>query len=237
MQYQLNFAIDSAGVTQIHNNAQYITLVKNVTSNPLATGNLQVAWVSFQPFMNNQVTWVQNYYIYATTTQLQSGVQIIMTSQTVQPAQLGPIYDFSGGVFTTTIQGSANTFNVQNDYGQSLTFGLAQQATINGTSVMAPLNATPIGNAQQGTFTPIETVSIYLSSYSNNGVVISQVAGSALVVQLTSQQPVANIGFNDAQNSFYLISQTPATAAVSFTDVALGRLAAPKAPSQRQLRQ
>jgi hypothetical protein len=35
-------------------------------------------------------------------------------------------------------------------------------------------------------------------------VVISQVASTALVATLTSQTPIANIGFTDSTNSFYL---------------------------------
>lgn len=235
MNYQINISIDSPGVTQIHQNAQFITIVKNVTSNPLATGNLQVAWLTFQPFQNNQISWVETYYLYATQTQLQAGATILMTSQTSAPVQLGPLYDFSGSIFSVDPSpGAPNTYNVENLNGQSLTFGLAQFANINGASVMAPLNATPIGNDQQATFTPIETVSIYLSSFSNNGVVISQVAGSALTIELTSQQPVANVGFTDSSNSFFLINQTAASGAVSLLDVALGRM--PQTPSSRQLR-
>lgn len=231
MQYQLNFNIGS-DVKKIHDLLQSITIVKNVTGDPLGSGNLQVAWVTFSPLMGNQVSWSADYYIYASTTSVQSGATIKMTSQTDAPAQLGPIYDFAEGVFTTTTQGAATTYNAQNDYGQSLTFGLAQQASINGAKVMAPLSATPIGNTQQGTFTPSETVSIYLSSYSDNGVVISQVAGDALTVKLTSQQPVANIGFTAATNSFYLAGQS--STPLSFTDLALGSRPALAAPSQKK---
>ncbi|HYI11359.1 MAG TPA: hypothetical protein VEK57_20050 [Thermoanaerobaculia bacterium] len=220
--FQININIDSTGVKQINDNAQYITFVKNVTSNPLSTGNLQVAWLAFSPFKLNQVSWTQDYSIYATTTQIQAGAQIVMTSQTDAFAQLGPIYQFAQGIFTTGPQGSANTFNTQNNWGTSLTFGLAQQATVNGAAVMAPLNAVRIGNAQQGSFTPIETISLYLSSFSNNGTVISQVAGTALTVQLTTQQPVANLGFNNGNNSFFLVNQTTAANALSITSVALG---------------
>ena len=246
MQFQLNIQIDSAGVTQIHQNAQFITIVKNVNSNPLATGNLQVAWLSISPFKTNQITWEQSYFMYATTTQLQAGARINLTSTTDAAVQLGPIYEFFSNLFHATTQGAPNTYNLLNSGEQSLTFGLAQEATVNGTAVMSPLNATRVGNAQSATFTPIETVSIYLSSFSNNGVVISQVAGSALVVQLTSQKPVANIGFNNATNSFFLVSQTGLDAAFSFTEVALDQLPALKVPaalpgsqsqSQRQLRQ
>jgi hypothetical protein len=244
MQFQLNIQIDSAGVTQIHENAQYITVVKNVVADPLATGNLQVAWLAISPFKTNQITWEQNYYMYATTTQLQAGARISLTSTSDAALQLGPIYEFYTGTFHTSTQGAPTTYNLLNSGGQSLTFGLAQEATVNGTTVMSPLNATRVGNAQNATFTPIETVSIYLSSFSNNGVVISQVAGSALVVQLTSQKPVANIGFNNKSNSFFLVSQTSLDAAFSFTEVALDQLPALKVPAalpdstpRRQLRQ
>jgi hypothetical protein len=144
-----------------------------------------------------------------------------MMSQTPTPAQPGTIYKFAQRMFTPATDGSSQTYNVQNGDSQPLTFGIAQQASVNGVSIFQGLllNATTIKNGQQGSFTPSETVSIFLSSFNNNGMVISQVAGNALTVQLDNQQPVAHIGFNDGQNRFYLM-QTGGNPR-SLSDVAL----------------
>jgi hypothetical protein len=212
MQYQVNLSIDNAGLQSIYAAGQSVTFVKSVVSNPVAGGNLPIAWLTFQPFQSNQVIWIENYSLYASTTMLQSGATINMTSTTMGPAQLGWLYSFQNGIFTGQ-SGSGSTFNTANQANSPsiLNFGLAQTANVNGVSVTAPLNAVPVLYNQQATFTPLEQISIFLSSYQNNGVVISQVAGNALNVTLSSQNPTANVGFNDATNSFYLQSSLSAT--------------------------
>ncbi len=87
MQYQLNISIDQPGCQQIYKANQAITIVKSVVANPLASGNLPVAWINFQPLEENSVIWVENYNIYATTTSLTAGATIVQTSVTGAPVQ------------------------------------------------------------------------------------------------------------------------------------------------------
>ena len=210
MQYQLSIDIDSKGLSAIYAAGQTVTLVKSVTSNPVASGNLPVAWLAFSPLQTNIVTWIENYSIYASTTQLQSGATIMMTSVTPSSVQPGWTYTLQNGSFTGASGGGASTFNALNQMNTyPFNFGLAQQAYVNNVQTTAPLNAVPVLYTQTASFTPIETISVFLSSYTNNGVVISQVAGNALTVQLTSQSPSATIGFNDATNQFYLNNPSP----------------------------
>jgi len=209
VQYQLNINIDSASVSAVNKVDQQVTIVKSVTPS-LSGGNLPVAWLTFTPLMFNTVTWVENYNLYSTTQQLQAGATISMTSIADGTIQPGWLYTFANGVFNGA-NGTGSTFNIQNsDNSYPLSFGLAQQATVNGQSAYAPLNCVPVLYNQQVSFTPIETLSIFLSNYTDNGVVISQVAGNALVVELTSQQPTATIGFNGTNNTFYLAGTAPA---------------------------
>lgn len=204
MQYGLNISIDDAGLQAIYGAGQNVTLVKNSVANPLATGNLPVAWVSFDPLQTNTVTWIENYYLYATTTLSQPGLTIKMLSQTTGPAQTGVYYTFGYGQFSA-VPGSNNTFNLfNNTMTTTFNFGLAQQATVNGQSVLSPLNIQPVLYNCEATFTPLETVSIFLSSTANNGVVLSQVAGNSLIVTLSSQSLTADIGFNNINNTFFL---------------------------------
>jgi hypothetical protein len=204
MIYTLNISIDDTGLQQIYNNGQYVTIVKSAITNPVGTGNLSIAWLTWSPFESNSVTWQEIYSMYASTTLMQAGATIAMSSQTPVPVQLGYMNTFQSGHFTSALGGGASTFSLTNSAGGSYNFGLSQTATVNSVTVNAPLCAVAVGNNQQATFTPQVTVSIFLSSYSNNGVVISQVASTALVVTLTSQTPIANIGFTDSTNSFYL---------------------------------
>ncbi len=216
MQYQLNISIDQAGVQQIYAQGQAITIVKSVVSAPLGTGNLPVAWLNFKPLEENQVTWIENYNIYASTTSLTAGATIQQTSVTGAPVQTAWTYTFQDGVFTGAAGGSASTFNMMNEQGGIYTCGLSQQATINGATVDAPLNAIPVGNNESATFTPEETVSIFLANSVNNGVVLSQVASNALTVTLSSQNPAAKIGFTDSTNTFFLPSSSSIVSPAQF---------------------
>jgi len=221
MQYQLTIAIDSAGLSNIYNAHQYVTIVKSVVSNPLADGNLPIAWIAFQPLQTNLVSWMENYTIYATSTVLQSGATISQTSVTGAPVQTGWTYTFASGQFAGAQGGAGSTYNMSNQQNGMFSFGLSQQAMVNNVPVNAPLNAMPVLYNEGASFTPEETVSIFLSSSSNNGVVLSQVASNALTVTLTSQNPNASIGFNDTTNSFYL-----QTAAIMTPDAFARRLQA-----------
>ena len=214
MQYQLSIAIDQAGVQQIYNLQQAITIVKSVVSSPLVTGNLPVAWIQFMPMEENTVTWIENYNLYASTSSLQAGATIQQTSITGVPIQTGWTYTFQNGVFTGASGGAGGSFNMQNEQGGTLSFGLSQQAMVNNVPVNAPLNAVPVGNNELASFTPEEKVSIFLSSMVNNGVVLSQVASNALPVTLTSQNPTASIGFTDSNNTFFQNSAAAETPAV-----------------------
>ncbi|HMJ40706.1 MAG TPA: hypothetical protein VK522_00265 [Pseudolabrys sp.] len=211
MQYQLNISIDHIGLTNIYAAGQAITVVKSVVSNPVASGNLPVAWINFQPLEENTVSWIENYNIYATTTQLNSGATIVQTSVTGTPVQTGWTYSFAQGQFTGAQGGSNLTYNMLNNQGGMYNFGLSQQAVVNNVAVMAPLSAIPVMTNESASFTPEETVSIFLSNSVNNGVVLSQVASNALVVELSSQNASANIGFNDSNNTFYLSTSAQLT--------------------------
>jgi hypothetical protein len=206
MQYQVNISIDSTGLTNIYAAGQAVTLVKSVVSQPLVSGNLPVAWINFQPFQQNAVSWVENYNLYATTTALQAGAKIVQTSVTGAPVVTGFVYDFAQGFFTGHQGGASGTFNMNNLQQGMFSFGLSQQAMVNNVPVIAPLNAIPVLYNQMATFTPKENVSIFLSNIIDNGIVLSQVASNALTVTLTSQSPMANIAFNDSTNTFYLVA-------------------------------
>lgn len=210
--YSLNIDIDDGDLSAILNAGQRVTLVKSVGSSPS-----NVAWVSFQPFKSNTVTWTANYVIYGTPASIRPGTAIAMTSRT-GVAREGVLYTFTEGQFTPAPGGAPGWYGVQNNQANGISFGLAQQARINGTAALAPLNAVPVLMNEQAMFQVVERVSVCLTSFENNGVVISSVAGNALAVALTSANPSAALAFHDATNSFYL-SGTGST--VTHADLAL----------------
>lgn len=204
--YGLNIRIDDQSLKKIYDANQSVTLVKQVGSSAGRGSN--VAWVTFKPFEDNSVVWIENYHIYGTNMVLKDGTKIVLTSHTASPVQAGWTYRFAQGQFTDTA-GKGGSFQVDNQQDDNISFGLAQTATVNNMKVFAPLNAVPVHKNQTASFTPIETVSIYVSSYQDNGVVITSVAGNALSVELTSQEPTAAIGFNPQNNTFFISGKNP----------------------------
>ncbi len=210
--YELDISIDDQGLDSIYWAKQAVTIVKDVTAfvmtaeSPRTTPTqeyLPVAWLEFQPFENNTVTWTETYQIYASHTVLEAGTAIQQLSNT--QVQLGRMYTFKNNTFESTPSDQLTTYNLKNAQGSPFDFGLSQQAVVNGSqSAFAPLNAIPVLNNQQATFSPIETVYIFLSTYCGDGVVISCVPDQALAVTPTPQAPAAKIAFNDTTNTFYL---------------------------------
>ena len=189
--YTLNIAFDQAGLQALSQAGQSVTIAKQ------SAGGLQTAWITFQPQLTNIVTWTEQYSVYASTTNAQAGAQIITSSQATAIA--GSSYNLNtAGYFDPGVSGAVGPNNVA-----MVTGGLVQGATVNGSALSAPICAVGILFNQQAIFTPIETIQIYTSSYSNNGIVISQVAGNALTVTYTTNS-TASVAYNDQNNQFIM---------------------------------
>lgn len=202
MDYSLNINIEPAGVQAIQKSNQNIAIVKSVLGGTPSPG--VVLWLSFAPQMSNLVSWTENYTVYETYTQIQHGATIVQSSFTPAPIQVGMKYPFQYGIFQPPIPGTAGYFGIVNNQGMTQTFGLAQQAVVNGEVVNAPLNAVTVMAGETVLLEPEETLSVFLYTQSDNGTVISAVSSSQLVVTLTSVTPSATIGFNAANSAFYV---------------------------------
>jgi hypothetical protein len=197
--YQLTIQFDSYGLKTINEADQLVTIVKSVS------GGVPVAWVSFQPMESNVVVWTETYSVYASTTEIQDGAQII--TQLTQPAAAGNTYTLSGGQFDNGEPNLPpleygvvnNDPNFEVEEVQMITTGLYQEAIVNGEPTASPLNAVNIPYRESGTFIPIETVQVFTSSYQNG--MVSAVSSQALQVDLT-QQPIQTIHYSAATNEF-----------------------------------
>jgi hypothetical protein len=201
--YTLNIAFDTAGLNAINAAGQKVTIVKQTTVGK------PIAWISFVPQMSNTITWTEQYAVYSSTTNLQSGATIQTSSSATAVGGSQYILNTSG-FFDPGIQGvtDPNTYEISNrdpalmvNGVEMVTAGLLQGATVNNVQVTAPMCAVGILYNQDGLFTPIETIQVFTSSYANNGMVISSVAGSALTVTYTTNTS-ASIKYNDQDNVF-----------------------------------
>lgn len=202
-----------------------------ILAKPVGGANPNVAWQSFDPLGSNNVSWSEQYGLYASTTAISNGATITkMSSKT--PAQDGAYYSFnSGGVFGDPQTGAgappAGSYQVNNDMPTTaypyLTFGLTQTANVNGTVVASnPLNAAVVLANLKAVFTPFTTLWIWLQA---------NLASQTVVTQVTSRTTVATFGgaINSLTFQFdatlgMFVPTSPATGEVMLDDPNVKRL-------------
>lgn len=198
--FELNIQFRSEDVRLIQQADQKVTLLKEVAG----SSGQPVTWVTFNPFEGNTVNWTLDFGLYASNTLIQNGATIDKRS-TVDPASSGVLYPFADGTFDNpTGDAGVNNYGIQNHYdtAQQLTFGVAQSVTANGTAFEAnPLNAVPVLFNQEAIFTPIEKVTIFLQGKFDNGVILTEVQGGALTVDLTNN-PSQAVHYDAAKGKF-----------------------------------
>jgi hypothetical protein len=207
--YQLSIGFTDAGLDTLQAAKQQVTMVKSVNSSAGSSGSNPVIWVSFKPMNANTVTWDEEYSVYASTTNIVNGAQIITNSSIA--ASSGNAYTFlpaghfgaSNSNLSDTEYGVINNSSFAVNGIPMITSGLYQTAVVNGTPKSSPLNATPVPFGDTATFTPIEKVQVFVSSYQNNGLVIAEVTSQALTVDFTTQ-PTQSIIYDAATNQFVL---------------------------------
>jgi hypothetical protein len=210
LQYQINIRISPSGLQQIYAAGQSVSLARTPSTAP---NGFPIVWLTFQPFELNQVIWNEDYSIYATGTPLTPGSVITMNSQTEGAAQPGWSYLFRNGIFEGQ-RGAGSSYSTSNQMNSTnpLAFGLAQAANVNGVNVLAPVNGVPLPVHEEAKFTPVETVSIFLSS-AGNGTIINSLPNNVLTIHLTAENPIANVTYDDSTDSFKLVSNNLAPAA------------------------
>jgi hypothetical protein len=204
MTFTLNIPLTAADVKTIIGAGQTVTITQ---SNPTDVSNaMPVAWVAFEPFEGNQLTWETPVAIYASTSQLQSGVEIEQMSTSEFPATSGELYTFAENIFTgpTPNKGKHGTYYAQNANGETLTFGLTQSCSNNNEVIgggPAPLSATSVLSGEGANWGLESTIWVYLSNVTNNGTVITSVSSGACPVTMLDDTPVT-LSFDPNTNTF-----------------------------------
>jgi hypothetical protein len=100
----------------------------------------------------------------------------------------------------------AGQYAAINENGQNnLSFGLSQDALVNGADVLAPICAIPVLNTNVATFVPSQNLSVYMSNTINNGVVVSSVSSTATTVSLTTQHNKGTLTYDSTNNQFSVV--------------------------------
>ena len=115
--------------------------------------------------MANTISWTEQYSVYSSTTNLQSGAVIQTSSE--RTAVGGSSYNLNtSGFFDPGVSGAtgSNSYEIINSdpnlligSTEMVTAGLVQGAAVNGAVVSAPMSAVGVLYNQTAVFTPIET--------------------------------------------------------------------------------
>ncbi|HYG64979.1 MAG TPA: hypothetical protein VEL74_20520 [Thermoanaerobaculia bacterium] len=173
--YTLQLMISAQDLTTLRQAGESIVIARAFSgSSP------NVAWVSFAPFSSNTVTWDDAYGLFASPAQSSGTIQIL--SQTSGTAASGMYYNFADASFSGPFSGAsapgAGSFRVFNQMPSSqytaLGFGMLQSATVNGSALPArPANLDIVPAMQFSTFTPLNTVYVWLQSGVSSGDIVT----------------------------------------------------------------
>jgi len=212
--YTLQLMINSTDLSTLLEAGENIILARAFSDSAS-----NVAWVSFKPFGNNSISWEDQYGMYGAVT-MSSG-QINPQSTTLIDVASGMYYNFGPAtpVFTGPYSGpsapgpgSFRVFNLLPPTAYpSFVFGLTQNATVNGAAAAAsPTTAQVVPANQFATFTPLETVYVWLQSGVAAGAVVTVPPLVGLTAGLTLQATsrATKIQFTGASSLTYVYSST-----------------------------
>ncbi|OAA94994.1 hypothetical protein [Clostridium coskatii] len=198
--YKLNILFNSKDVATVFDAGQNVVLLKKTS-----TGN-SVAWVTFQPFESNYVSWNDNYAIYASNSELKSGATIDKLSEVSAVSK--QLYTFNKGTFdppesNSDIQEGQYAIEHKMAGYDTLIFGLTQEAKCNGVLVSgSPINASIVPLNQSAKFTPYEIVTVYLEADITNGTVVTNVISNSLDVTFGGDTTEATIQYDSSIGGF-----------------------------------
>ncbi|MBP3474949.1 MAG: hypothetical protein J6K48_01300 [Lachnospiraceae bacterium] len=201
--YELNIDFKESDLSMIYAAGEKVVVVKHTAGDQ----DKQVAWLTFKPFAHNTIQWQENYAVYASDTELQGGAAINKLSD--KEAATKVVYGFDKGYFGTATPCNdleENSYGIKNDMAgyPLLTFGLAQDVTVNGRAFANnPINAISIPYGQSANMTPIEKVDVYLRKDVDDGTVISHIMSVALPVTYGEGENVHSIEYDGSIGKFY----------------------------------
>ena len=194
--FKLTVNISDNDLAIIQRADQKIVLVRSLRTQDPAN----VAWVVQDPLPRTVVEWNEEYGLFASLTSVLEGRVIVAQSQTdAQMSQL--MYAFSGNVFSpprpdsSLEPGQYRVVNQESDV-EGLTFGMLQSLSIAGNPQGSgiPTNASFVPRNNAATFTPLDTVTIFLSSAVQSGQVVSvpSFASDAVVTSRPTTLPFSS---------------------------------------------
>jgi hypothetical protein len=163
------------------------------------------------------MTWTEEYGIYASNVELKNGALLTQLSRSEYPALDGKIYEFApNGIFgPPSAGGEAGSFSVLNSYDNPprkyLTFGLCQDATVNGELTEGnAISAATVLYQSTAVMTPYTTVYLWVQS---------QVTSNSVLTVVTS--PMSKVTFGGATTNISLSYDPDTGKFITKTGIAL----------------
>lgn len=186
--FTLNLNIAPQVLSIIKAAGQRITLAK-----PVGNGDPNVIWLSIDPFQATSVEWTEEYWIYASATEVSPREKISKLSEvTPGPAFDAGYYPFtSAAVFNPIVPTTdipKGTYAADNDMPfinyPALTFGLSQSALVNQQpNERKPISAQTVLATQRIEMTPFTNVHIWLQSEFASETIIESIVGNSVVAK------------------------------------------------------
>jgi hypothetical protein len=180
-----NFALE-LNFTEDDLNTILSTGANVVVARPGADGGLpNVAWLVFSPRPGNYVSWVGNYGIYASNSDLVNGVELSMMSNSAFPAETGKVYTLSasGSFGSPAPGGMSGAYTVVNQLDNLpdgyLTMGLCQYAMVNeGAVPSTPTCAGPVLYQAMKSWMPSTDAYLWVQPQVSSGTFLDPVTAS-----------------------------------------------------------
>lgn len=184
-----------------------------IISKPSKGSSPNVAWNVYSPWQSNVMTWVEQYGIYASTVSIEHGVVLNQMSRCRFPAQDGVPYElldshsFESPPYTdpedTFVAGSFYAKNLCESPEHKLTFGLFQDAIINGQPAPGnAISAVPVLYGSKAKMTPETTVYVWVESDIESNSVFTEVKSPKTSVQLGGTVNEARLSYNAKTGGF-----------------------------------
>ena len=210
--YVLKIAVDAESLQELNSEGFNLVLTKGNVVNSAAGIPYPLIWIAVKAFENNEVLWSgAQYELYASSTQVQEGAVINRLSTTNQPADPSKTYTFKNGVFNEGTDQLIPAYNVTNEEGQTLLFGLAQSATINGAEASGPFEGINLPNNASATFTPSEDVQVFFNVNAQTSQCTIAAGTTPCVLHFSPQNPTQSIVWDPSSKTFIPVGPSMVT--------------------------
>ncbi len=199
---KLNIAFDPEDLSEVYKSNKKIVVIRHTNKGE------KVAWLVFNPFKNNVVTFDDQVTLYESNSKTEPGSIIKPLIST--PANSEKKYIFKNDSFTDENDSGIHerSYYVKNMMSESesnkLTFGLGAFATINGKRTrFLPINAEEISQGGAEEFSAYDTLTVYMEDNVQQSSVIVNTEVNAIKVSFDESNKEITIKYNSITGGFY----------------------------------